>query len=71
MYLGTARRKGRQQTTRTYCHRVTSRLYQPNQLDCFAAAARGIGLGIVSLGARAYVFCRYHAPANRLHPVIN
>src|SRR5450755_4716827 len=27
-YLGTARRKGRQQTTRTYDHRATSRLYQ-------------------------------------------
>ena len=29
-YLGTARRKGRQQTNRTYCHRATSRLYKPN-----------------------------------------
>jgi hypothetical protein len=28
-YLGTARRKGRQQTTRTYDHRATSRLYRP------------------------------------------
>jgi hypothetical protein len=27
-YLGTARRKGRQQTTHTYDHRATSRLYQ-------------------------------------------
>jgi hypothetical protein len=27
-YSGTARRKGRQQTTRTYCHRATSRLYR-------------------------------------------
>jgi hypothetical protein len=44
---------------------------QPNQLDCFAAAARGIGLGIVSLGARAYAFWRYHPTVNRLHPVIN
>ena len=26
-YSGTARRKGRQQTNRTYCHRATSRLY--------------------------------------------
>jgi hypothetical protein len=28
-YLGTARRKGRQQTTLTYDHRATSRLYRP------------------------------------------
>ena len=28
-YSGTARRKGRQQTNRTYCHRATSRLYRP------------------------------------------
>src|SRR5262249_45666367 len=28
-YLGTARRKGRQQITRTYRHRATSRLYRP------------------------------------------
>ena len=27
-YSGTARRKGRQQTNRTYCHRATSRLYR-------------------------------------------
>ena len=27
-YSGTARRKGRQQTTQTYCHRATSRLYR-------------------------------------------
>jgi hypothetical protein len=27
-YLGTARRKGRQQTNQTYDHRATSRLYQ-------------------------------------------
>jgi hypothetical protein len=44
---------------------------QPNQLDCFAAAARGIGLDMPSLDARAYVFWRYHPPVNRLHPVIN
>jgi hypothetical protein len=31
---------------------------QPNQLDCFAAAARGIGLDMPSLDARAYVFWR-------------
>jgi hypothetical protein len=34
-YLGTARRKGRQQTTRTYDHRATSRLYQPvRPIEC-------------------------------------
>src|SRR5262245_26148681 len=27
-YSGTARRKGRQQTNRTYCHHATSRLYR-------------------------------------------
>ena len=27
-YSGTARRRGRQQTNRTYCHRATSRLYR-------------------------------------------
>ena len=27
-YSGTARRKGRQQTNRTYCHRATSLLYK-------------------------------------------
>jgi hypothetical protein len=27
-YSGTASRKGRQQTTQTYCHRATSRLYR-------------------------------------------
>src|SRR5262245_56513353 len=31
-YAGTARRKGRQQTNRTYCHRATSRLYRPQTL---------------------------------------
>ena len=30
-YSGTARRKGRQQTNRTYCHRATSRLYRRNR----------------------------------------
>jgi len=31
-YSGTARRKGRQQTNRAYCHRATSRLYRPRPL---------------------------------------
>ena len=32
-YSGTARRKGRQQTNRTYCHRATSRLYRVVVVD--------------------------------------
>src|SRR6516164_1188930 len=31
-YLGTARRKGRQQITRAYRHRATSRLYKSDRL---------------------------------------
>jgi hypothetical protein len=36
-YLGAARRKGRQQTTQTYDHRATSRLYRKGE---FAAIAK-------------------------------
>jgi len=32
-YSGTARRKGRQQTNRTYCHRATSRLYRTLRIE--------------------------------------
>jgi hypothetical protein len=32
-YLGTAKRKGRQQTNRTYCYRATFRLYRKHQFD--------------------------------------
>src|SRR5262245_53297606 len=34
-YTGTARRKGRQQTNRTYCHRATSRLYRFQHVPSF------------------------------------
>jgi hypothetical protein len=36
-YLGTARRKGRQQTNQTYDHRATSRLYRTRTDRCDAA----------------------------------
>jgi len=36
--LGTARRKGRQQITRTYRHRATSRLYKVANLRGLAAS---------------------------------
>ena len=41
-YSGTARRKGRQQTNRTYCHRATFLLYRPPVAtnDRFADAKR-------------------------------
>ena len=32
-YSGTANRKGRQQTNRTYCHRAKSRLYRSDWVD--------------------------------------
>jgi hypothetical protein len=38
-YLGTARRKGRQQTNQTYDHRATSRLYRDNSLKFREALA--------------------------------
>ena len=34
-YLGTARRKGRQQTNQTYCYRATSLLYRPRAIGLF------------------------------------
>jgi hypothetical protein len=40
-YLGTAKRKGRQQTTQTYDHRATSRLYHfESQMSSFATLGR-------------------------------
>jgi hypothetical protein len=41
-YSGTARRKGRQQTNRTYCHRATFLLYRLPEYfsDCFVEGKR-------------------------------
>ena len=41
-YSGTARRKGRQQTNRTYCHRATFLLYRLLEFanGCYADAQR-------------------------------
>ena len=48
-YSGTARRKGRQQTNRTYCHRATSRLYRLRRPD---ARRRPVGRKSGVLGAK-------------------
>ena len=39
-HLGTARRKGRQQTNQTYCHRATSRLYRTQLVRSPSASSK-------------------------------
>jgi len=68
--LGTERSERQRSTLIAACRKGLLFGSQISSIDS-SLTPGGIGLGIVSLGARAYVFWRYHAPANRLHPVIN
>jgi putative ABC transport system substrate-binding protein len=49
-YSGTARRKGRQQTNRTYCHRATSRLYHSDRLAGLAEELVRLKVDVIVTG---------------------